>query len=551
MVDALTGWAVGSGGAILRTSNGGVRWNVVDTGLLTNFSSAVFMDSDTGWIGGSGGILIRTTDRGTTWNRVPSGTSQAINSLTYISPGFSYGVAQGTFITSTNFGQTWIGSAINAQSVYYAVSFGDSERGFTVGYAGDISQTSDGGRTWIQRSNGITKDINSLTIIDTNIVVAAGDNGTLLRTSNGGIVFSLVAPLGLTSSLNAVQFSSSTFGWAVGSLGAIIATQNGGLTWTEQHSGTNQSLLCASAIDKAIVWTGGDKILLRTTNGGTSWEERPLPDSTALISTIHFVDQDRGEILASRLAGGITRILKTTDGGVTWSGREEILAGSMRSMFFLNVQVGWAVGNGNTILKSLDGGISWIPGSLPLNKLYNEVFFADELNGWVGSSNGIILRTTDGGTRWSEITTNSSYTISRIKFYDDSTGWVVGAAGMILKTTNGGGVGQLLIRPHSTPPPTARKAELTNFPNPFSDSTWIPFELTSKSDVTVKIFDGLGVLLREYDLGALPKGTYDNLSKAVLWDGRDRNNFRMSSGIYFYEIITAYGETAGKMILVR
>ena len=58
----MTGWVVGFGGTILKTSNGGEQWNAVSSGTSKKLSSVFFIDSSTGWVVGDGGTILKTSD---------------------------------------------------------------------------------------------------------------------------------------------------------------------------------------------------------------------------------------------------------------------------------------------------------------------------------------------------------------------------------------------------------------------------------------------------------------------------------------------------------
>ena len=92
---------------------------------------------------------------------------------------------------------------------------------------------------------------------------------------------------------------------------------------------------------------------------------------------------------------------------------------------------------------------------------------------------------------------------------------------------------------------------LPNYPNPFNPETWIPYQLSEGSTVTVKIYDVGGGLVRTIDVGHKSVGYYLTREKAVYWDGRNENGERISSGVYFYTLITDdYTETR-RMVIVK
>ncbi|MEK7399156.1 MAG: S8 family serine peptidase, partial [Candidatus Poribacteria bacterium] len=90
-----------------------------------------------------------------------------------------------------------------------------------------------------------------------------------------------------------------------------------------------------------------------------------------------------------------------------------------------------------------------------------------------------------------------------------------------------------------------------NYPNPFNPETWIPYELSSESEVVVKIYTFSGQLVRTLDLGRKPAGFYTNRDKAIYWNGKNEYGEIVSSGIYFYSIKAGDKIFNHKMIVLR
>ena len=68
----------------------------------------------------------------------------------------------------------------------YGVSFTDSNNGTTVGSAGTILRTTDGGQNWVTQTSGITQWLYGVSFTDSNNGTAVGEGGTILRTTDGG-----------------------------------------------------------------------------------------------------------------------------------------------------------------------------------------------------------------------------------------------------------------------------------------------------------------------------------------------------------------------------
>ena len=104
-----------------------------------------------------------------------------------------------------------------------------------------------------------------------------------------------------------------------------------------------------------------------------------------------------------------------------------------------------------------------------------------------------------------------------------------------------------LRKPQIIPKQTAL---LMNYPNPFNPETWIPYQLSEASDVTVGIYSMNGTLIRTLALGHRPAGLYQHKSRAAYWDGRNEFGERVASGLYFYTL-TASDFTATRKMLIR
>lgn len=81
-------------------------------------------------------------------------------------------------------------------------------------------------------------------------------------------------------------------------------------------------------------------------------------------------------------------------------------------------------------------------------------------------------------------------------------------------------------------------ALLQNYPNPFNPETWIPYKLDKTTNVKIRIYDVNGQLIHNIILGEQVPGDYITTEKAAHWTGLNNYGERVSSGIYFYQILT-------------
>jgi photosystem II stability/assembly factor-like uncharacterized protein len=94
-------------------------------------------------------------------------------------------------------------------------------------------------------------------------------------------------------------------------------------------------------------------------------------------------------------------ILVSND-GEKWQQANVPVQVTLNSVFFLNEQLGWAVGHDATILQSHDGGLNWqVQQYLPsLEKPLFDVYFKDAQHGIAVGAYGLVFRTIDGGNTW-------------------------------------------------------------------------------------------------------------------------------------------------------
>ncbi len=133
-------------------------------------------------------------------------------------------------------------------------------------------------------------------------------------------------------------------------------------------------------------------------------------------------------------AAGYGILLRTTDGGKSWEDT------GMRGDFYQDIHfpsesTGYVVGSGSSILKTTDRGKNWskIRGDdIAWSALasYNAVFFIDPLKGYVAGDNGRIEKTTDGGETWEYISNFPEVNLLAISVFKEKV-VVAGADGNV------------------------------------------------------------------------------------------------------------------------
>ncbi|MBU0712280.1 T9SS type A sorting domain-containing protein [bacterium] len=82
-----------------------------------------------------------------------------------------------------------------------------------------------------------------------------------------------------------------------------------------------------------------------------------------------------------------------------------------------------------------------------------------------------------------------------------------------------------------------------NYPNPFSGTTLISYQLNKSAEVSIKIYNLLGREVRELKATPHIAGAY-----GLLWDGRDGHGKRVAPGVYFCQLHTGNEIKVKKML---
>ena len=87
---------------------------------------------------------------------------------------------------------------------------------------------------------------------------------------------------------------------------------------------------------------------------------------------------------------------------------------------------------------------------------------------------------------------------------------------------------------------------IQNYPNPFNSSTVIRYNLYQSGHVTVKVYNVLGREIR-----TLINGYQEAGNQSAIWNGLDRCNQPVSSGVYFYKLQANNSTECRKLIYLR
>ncbi len=248
---------------------------------------------------------------------------------------FSFFLLSNSYSQQNVNGWYWVNSQPQSNDLYW-VQMIDANHLFAAGNNGTFMKSTDGGDSWIINSQAGVKDelfgvgssymLNTGWFFNASTGIVAGssnfdDGGKIRRTTDGGLTFSSVN-LGLPPGfpiVNDIYFLNSTTGYLCGNNTVkALKTTDGGLSWNSLPN------LSAYNFTFSKIYADANKIIiggypsgkyLISLNGGSIWTLDSLTDSTNLsITDIVFQNSTTGFI-----SGNPNYFAYTTDGGVNWN----------------------------------------------------------------------------------------------------------------------------------------------------------------------------------------------------------------------------------------
>jgi photosystem II stability/assembly factor-like uncharacterized protein len=337
------------------------NWKIVRRSAETdkNLRTIHFVDAMTGWAAGDAGALYRTTDGGRTWKPLLSGVSANINFIHFLDWNHGWMIGEGirkdeggteTLLLSTiNGGRTWmIQKTPNLLSIYFT----DLQNGWAVGRNATLLHTTNGGNDWkpveeIQRVVGLPVESSNYNFGFRDVYFLDADHGWLIgnfygRTQNniGGL------------------FATADGGKTWNRLPLTLKTQHvsGRFTPGLLHSVHFTDLDNGSITGEMQDGESRYFFALHTRDGGKTWEQFRTP--TRATHSTQFLDLANGWMAAFAPREGSaeavvydTILMRTDNGGMSWQNDFTAKGSRLRSVFFLSPNKGWAVGDRGMILR--------------------------------------------------------------------------------------------------------------------------------------------------------------------------------------------------------
>jgi len=311
-INSNTGWASGTDGTVIKTTNGGTNWIIQNSTTTLPLINIMFGDENTGWAAGGFDdnnplcyhriMVIRTTNGGNLWTQQISGNGFLYNDLFVVSnqkayitnsgiccPPFCIAESGGLGFTS-NSGQNWY-SSLDRPS--HSVFFLNENSGWVSSRTSDdvlpvrnyIYRTTNAGTNWGIMYVDSTSYNPFRNLFFTDELTGYAQRGSLIKSTNAGINWTATDNL-ITSGTSDNFFVNKDTGWCTGGSGKIIRTDNGGMNWTFQTTNTANHLSSVYFADEFTGWAvGSNGTVIKTVTGGLT----SVSQSTVFVNSFLLI----------------------------------------------------------------------------------------------------------------------------------------------------------------------------------------------------------------------------------------------------------------------
>jgi photosystem II stability/assembly factor-like uncharacterized protein len=374
--DATHGWVIGDAGRIQSTDDGST-WRTLSAGVGEDLVDVVAETRSSVWALGEGGLVIQTSDGGQTWTQRCAGDARlyhpSYRTLTVRGRQVWIAGEEGQLRRTADRGRTWSSTTLGGIGDILDVAIADARVGWAVG-TGGVLRTADGGAHWRR----VTRCVASVVQCSGRQKAWVGNGTRVLRTTNGGRTWSFVRmpstriqlPDGSRRAPQLVMdmcFTDARHGWLVTSPFQVAGDRRSVPAGSSTRASSERRTAALVAQSPRTVYLIGQASVRRTTDGGLTWKKvGSIPGMVPW--SIQFTGRGSGwvagqlsEFAAS--SGWAEPLLRhTADGGATWTAVRPIVPwisgeGGTWSYAFVDGSAGWAVGPAGRIAHTSTGAL--------------------------------------------------------------------------------------------------------------------------------------------------------------------------------------------------
>ncbi|HMS64442.1 MAG TPA: YCF48-related protein, partial [Ignavibacteria bacterium] len=328
-------WLTGDNGKVYKSSTSSVSLTAYNTGVTTSINSIFFTDALNGYICGDNGVLYKSVDGGISWTLSNSGINTVkLNSLNFKDAANGIVVGNSGIVYMTvNGGASWTAETVSTtRNLTDAKYFSD---GIAITGEWGTLLIKYGTGSWAPVVTRINSDIKSVSGTSASDIHVCGGGGFIRNNKNSNTTFLNFEVNPMLANLVDIVFANINTGFAVSSLNnAVIRTTNGGTSWelpsltsvsysweakpgaSGNFLGNNMSL---HPTDRNTIFIAFGNQVYRSRNKGDSWSTLGSPIPAGNTPHSFYVSPIDTNIWLVAIEGSPDKIYRTTDYGQTWS----------------------------------------------------------------------------------------------------------------------------------------------------------------------------------------------------------------------------------------
>jgi len=240
-----------------------------------------------------------------------------------------------------------------------------------------------------------------------------------------------------TATINKVYFMNDQLGWAATSAGEVLNTFDGGKTW-KSATPTTRNIRDIEVQGRQGYIVGDQGLLMKTTNGGASWQDMSLNIKYNLVgvgivddTTIIVCGTDQNSVSKTK---GI--VFDSRDGGKTWKKHDEQLGNGYTDMCVYPPRKVYLLA-AKKAFHSISRGTRYFPGQYEGSRLGLGFDFIDDWGFMVGYK-GLFARSITHGRKWEEVPVEITKNLYAVELFDHYSGVAVGDDGLVMYIYDGG-----------------------------------------------------------------------------------------------------------------
>ncbi len=308
-------FAGGNNGALYLSLDSGSSWNMInDTSTQKMYRPCVTLKDSNIFVGSLEG-LFRTNNGGLSWQEVDSGfVTDEISAIFASGQTILAGTAEGVYISSNN-GSSWIYTGVPVLETTFLATEGPNL--YSCSYYEPMFVSGDGGKTWTSHSDAAAT---SMTAIGTTVFAGYNDNsnGVFISTDSGNS-WTYSTPISSNNGVSSLASIDSNL-FALTDVGIFLSTDFGE-SWQNVSGNTGidnnvySSAYAMGAADSNLFIFGGSSYL--STDLGLDWTKINVVVTPSIQWTAPTFTQCEGDVfVVDRFEG----IMRSTDNGITWQG---------------------------------------------------------------------------------------------------------------------------------------------------------------------------------------------------------------------------------------